>query len=207
MPTLLLVRHGETEWNRTGQIMGERPIPLTEAGERQTRELAAVIDGCSIQAIYSSPVKRARQTADILASAANAPILEVPGLTEINMGDWVGQFWKDLADDLVPRNYYAHPKDARPPGGETLQEVQARAVACTEQAIAGRPAGHEGRNQLMFVSHADVLRTIVAHYLRLDLQTIRQVRIDHASLTGLDVDGSLTSLLFLNCRAEPPGLK
>ncbi|TLY40885.1 MAG: histidine phosphatase family protein [Nitrospirae bacterium] len=123
MSTLFLVRHGETDWNRSGQIMGERPVPLNRHGVAQAQRLAESLQGRPIEALYSSPVARALQTADILSSA-------------------------------------------------------------------------------LFVSHADVLRAILAHYLRIDLQTARQMRIDHASLTALDINGTVTDLLFLNLTAD-----
>lgn len=207
MPTLLLVRHGETEWNRTGQIMGEQPVPLNQRGEEQARRLAAVLRDRPIHAIYSSPVARAHQTAHILASSLQLHVTVDRGLTEINVGEWVGQFWKDLTDDLIRRNFYLNPQDTRPPGGETLREVQARAVSFVQRIMADGGLVDTENDQLVFVSHADVVRAIIAHYLRLDLHTIRQARIDHASLTALRVNGETTDLLFLNYTPEPAGLK
>ena len=207
MPTLLLVRHGETEWNRTGQIMGEQPVPLNQRGEEQARRLAAVLRDRPIHAIYSSPVARAHQTAHILASTLQLHVTVDRGLTEINVGEWVGQFWKDLTDDLIRRNFYLNPQDTRPPGGETLHEVQARAVSFIQRIMADGGLEDTETDQLVFVSHADVVRAIIAHYLRLGLHTIRQARIDHASLTALRVNGDTTDLLFLNYTPEPAGLK
>lgn len=193
MPTLFLVRHGETDWNRSGQIMGERPIPLNHNGETQAHRLAKLLSRLSLGALYSSPVARALQTAEILAAALHTPVTVERGLTEIGVGQWEGRYWKDLTEDIVRHNFYAKPQETRPPGGETLHEVQARAVATVERAGARVGAG-----SLLFVSHADVLRAIVAHYLRADFQTVRQMRFDHASLTALDVNGSVADLLFLN---------
>jgi broad specificity phosphatase PhoE len=193
MPTLFLVRHGETDWNRSGQIMGERPVPLNRHGVAQTQRLAESLQGRSIEALYSSPVARALQTADILSPALHLPVTVEGGLTEVGVGQWEGRYWKDLTEDSVRHNFYIRPQEARPPGGETLHEVQSRAVAAVERAGAGVRAG-----SLLFVSHADVLRAILAHYLRIDLQTARQMRIDHASLTALEVNGPAADLLFLN---------
>lgn len=87
MPTVLLVRHGETDWNRSGQIMGERPIPLNQNGRAQAQRLAAFLKARPIQALYSSPVARALQTAAILASALQLPVTPDRGLTEIGVGE------------------------------------------------------------------------------------------------------------------------
>lgn len=201
MPTLFLVRHGETDWNRSGQIMGERPIPLNRQGQAQAQRLAALLKDRPIRAIYSSPVARARQTAEILAASAAVSVGLEPGLTEIGVGEWEGLYWKDLADQIVRRDLYRKPGDARPPGGETLREVQARAVAAVEGALEAHREG-----PIVFVSHADVLRTVLAHYLRLDLSTVRQLRINHAALTVIETTGSLADLVCLNYPFDPSAL-
>ncbi|MGH7229590.1 MAG: histidine phosphatase family protein [Nitrospiraceae bacterium] len=201
MSTLLLVRHGETDWNRSGQIMGEQPVPMNENGEAQVKRLATFLKSRSIHALYSSPVARALQTAEILASALQVPVTADRGLTEINVGEWEGRYWKHLTDEFARQQFYARPEEARPPGGETLSEVQTRAVAAVERART-----RERENRLLFVSHADVVRTILAHYLRLDLKTVRQMRIDHASLTALELNGTMADLLFLNYTTDPSSL-
>lgn len=207
MTTLLLVRHGETDWNRSGQIMGEQPIPLNQNGEADAQRLADLLRSRSLRTIYSSPVLRARQTAEILATAVRLPVRVDRGLTEINVGEWVGRFWRELTDDLVRRNFYSNPQDSRPPGGETLREVQTRVVSFVEGAMAEALSTSGDTGPLLLVSHADVVRAIIAHYLQWDLQTIRQVRIDHASLTALKVADGLADLLFLNHTATLQSLK
>ena len=201
MPTILLVRHGETDWNRSGQIMGEQPVPLNRHGEAQAKRLASFLKSRPIHALYSSPVVRALQTAEILASMLQVPLTPDQGLTEINVGEWEGQYWKDLTDQFARQQFYTKPEEARPPGGETLCEVQIRAVAAVERARARAAA-----DRLLFVSHADVVRTILAYYLKFDLKTVRQMRIDHASLTALELNGTQADLLFLNYTTDPSSL-
>lgn len=178
--------------------MGELPVPLNEQGLAQAQRLAGLLMDRSIQAIHSSPVVRARQTAEILTSSVNVPITVDQGLTEIGVGRWEGLYWKDLADQVIRQDLYRKPHEARPPGGETLREVQDRAIAVVERACATPSEG-----PLLFVSHADVLRTILAHYLKLDLATIRQVCISHAALTAIEIHGSLTNLVYLNYPPDP----
>ena len=201
MPTILLVRHGETDWNRSGQIMGEQPVPLNQNGEAQVKRLASFLMSRSIRALYSSPVARAIQTAEILASLLQVPLTADRGLTEIKVGEWEGRYWKDLTDEFARQQFYASPEEARPPGGETLSEVQIRAVAAVERARARAEA-----DRLLFVSHADVVRAILAHYLTFDLKTVRQMRIDHGSLTAIELNGTQADLLFLNYTTDPIGL-
>ena len=193
MPTILLVRHGETDWNRSGRIMGIRPVPLNQNGLTQAARLALQLTALPAPALYSSPVVRARQTANILASTLRVPVTEEPGLSEIGVGEWEGLHWNEFDGDPARVNFYRLPQEARPPGGETLGEVQQRAIAAVERALGRMKAG-----TAVLVTHADVIRTIVAHYLETDLQTMRHMQIDHASVTALEITGSSGTLLCLN---------
>ena len=127
MPTILLVRHGETDWNRSGRINGTRPVPLNQNGLTQTARLALQLTALAAPALYSSPIRRARQAADILSSALHVPVAEESGLTEIGIGDWEGRHWNEMEGAPARANFYQSPEEARPPGGETLGEVQRRA--------------------------------------------------------------------------------
>lgn len=198
MPILLFVRHGETDWNRSGRVMGDQAIPLNEAGERQAQACAEILSRTPITGIFTSPVLRAVQTAEILGRPRGEPLQYISDLREIGVGHWINRYWKDFADDPAKRDWYAQPDLARPSGGETLREVQRRAVAAVEAVIKcpqDRP--------YVFVSHGDVIRAILAHYLHLDLGVIRHARIDHASVSGLELIDHAAQLLFLNHR---PGL-
>lgn len=214
MPSILLVRHGETDWNRSGQIMGARPIPLNQQGEAQVERLAHFLRRWArpdmkdpqranlLPGIPSltpgscclvSTVTRALQTARALGEALDLPVHTDGGLTEIGVGAWEGRYWRDLDDDPNRLRYYSHPTETRPPGGETFREVQVRAVAAVHRMLDG-PA----TRTFILVSHADVIRSIVAYGLSLEPQQTRAMRIDHTSLTGMALQPSLPSLLFLN---------
>jgi len=202
MPTILLVRHGETDWNRSGQIMGIRPVPLNQNGLTQAARLALQLAALPAPALYSSPVVRARQTADVLAATLHVPVIEEPGLSELGVGEWEGRYWNEFDGDPARVNFYRLPREARPPGGETLGEVQQRAVASVERATS-----HTYDKPAVLVTHADVIRTIVAHYLETDLQTMRHVQIGHASVTVLAITGSSGTLLCLNSLPDLGWLK
>jgi broad specificity phosphatase PhoE len=178
--------------------MGDQPVPINHAGEWQARELASLLRGTKVARIYSSPVLRALQTAHILGNSLPADIVQAPGLREIGMGAWMNRFWRDLADDPAKRDWYSRPDDAKPAGGETLREVQRRAVSAVEEIL---PTLGEGLS--LFVSHADVIRTILAHYLQIDLLFLRKMKIDHASATALEIGAQGNQLLFLNFRPTP----
>jgi broad specificity phosphatase PhoE len=191
--TVLLVRHGETDWNRDGRVMGRLSVPLNTNGEAQVRRLASMLRAKAVVRICCSPVLRARQTGTILAESLQCPMNLEPGLTEVEMGEWETRYWKDFAGDPSRQNFYMLPEQARAPGGETLREVQTRAVGAVR-----RLRNSQERQTILLVTHADVIRVILAHFLTMELRTMRQVRIDPASVTALDLEPELTALLYLN---------
>ena len=193
MPTIFLVRHGETDWNREGRIMGTLPVPLNERGDEQARGVAQALTRYPIAALFSSPVARAVQTADRVAERLGLPITEEAGLTELAMGGWEGRYWNELESDQSRRSLYSHPLEARAPGGETLAEVQKRAVAAIENALA-----IQNHRPSVFVTHADVVRTVVAHYLNLRITDSQRLRIDHASLTIIELTSTKPYLVMFN---------
>ena len=198
MPILLLIRHGETDWNRSGRVMGDQSIPLNQAGERQAQACADLLSRTPITGIFTSPVLRAVQTAEILRQGHETPLQHISALREIGVGGWLNRYSRDFADDPAKRDWYTQPDVARPSGEETLREVQRRAVAAVERVIdtsQDRP--------YVFVSHGDVIRAILAHFLHLDLAMIRYATIDHVSVSGLELADHSAQLLFLNHR---PGL-
>jgi len=195
MPTLLLIRHGETDWNRSGRVMGDQPIPLNSTGEQQARACADMLAQTPIAGIFTSPVLRAVQTADILSQAQATRPQHLAGLREIGVGDWINRYWQDFAEDTAKRDWYTQPDRARPAGGETLPEVQKRAVTAVEQVLQ---TAHEAT--YLLVSHGDVIRALLAHYLRLNLGALRHARIDHAGVSGLELTDAAAQLLFLNHR-------
>jgi broad specificity phosphatase PhoE len=192
MAHLLLVRHGETDWNVTGRIMGRQPVPLNSTGEQQAHALSQELRRLAIDAIYVSPTLRTQQTGQIIASTCRASIEVEDGLVEIGVGDWEGRYWKELTEDPIRHRYYSHTASACPPGGETLNEVQRRAATAVERRSSHR------NGTLLFVSHADVIRTILAHYFQLEMHRVRHMRIDHASVTAIHLGVDHPELLYLN---------
>lgn len=205
MTRLYLIRHGETDWNRSGRIMGTQPVPLNATGLRQAAELAAVLVELHrrqpLAALYASPLVRTVQTAEILASSCSLPITLDERLQEIGVGDWEGRFWRDVDQDPTRSQWYSHPRDARFPNGETLGDVQARALPAVAEALHRHPDG-----AIALISHGDVLRTILAHYLGAGLVPMRRLRFDHASLTALHLTDGFWVVSCVNYRPTPADL-
>jgi broad specificity phosphatase PhoE len=150
------VRHGQTDWNLAGRYQGQADPPLNAAGLAQAADLAARLDGCVFLALYTSDLRRARQTADVLAARTGLkPRLE-PRLREMHHGAWDGLLLTEIqarfAESWAEREQAPH--EARPPGGETVVEVAAR-VAHALDGIAVRHAGAD----VLVVSHGLALAT------------------------------------------------
>jgi broad specificity phosphatase PhoE len=146
MTELLLVRHAETEWNREGRWQGHADPPLNEAGRAQAHALAATLAGEHLDAIYSSDLRRAAETAEILGAALGRPVTPDPDLREIDVGSWSGLTRKEVAERFP--DWDTH-------DGESLDELQARVVAAVRR-IADRHAD----GLVLIVTHGGSIRSL-----------------------------------------------
>ncbi len=139
--TVYLIRHGETPWNVVGRYQGQLDPPLTEKGRRQAQDTAAQLAPVGFEAIYSSDLARARQTAQALAEAVNLPVQLESRFREIQQGEWEGVLIGDIRKRW-PEEIAGWEKDPwhhSPPGGERLPDVQARVFAAFDEISARHP--------------------------------------------------------------------
>lgn len=178
---LLLVRHGQTDWNPAQRVMGRSDISINETGVTQARHLREWLSDIEIHAVYSSPMPRAMETTEILIEGRNGlKIIKEPGVQEIDYGDWVGMIFSEVEEKYNKEynDYRFHPSKMKIPGGEAVVDVQRRAVSAIER-IKKR---HEGQRVLV-VSHADVTKAILVHYLGIPLDLLQKVGCDNGSLS------------------------
>jgi broad specificity phosphatase PhoE len=147
--TILLARHGETDWNREGRWQGWADPSLNGTGHDQARELAATLAGTHFDAVYSSDLRRALETAEILASPHDLPVVTDPGLREIDVGPWSGLTRAEITERFPLGNR---------PGGETREEHSARVLASVERIARAHPAG-----RILIVAHGGCLRALQRH--------------------------------------------
>jgi len=166
---------------------------MNRKGILQGKRLARLIPNLKIHAIYTSPLRRALETARILAQGSGIPIKIDRDLTEVAFGRWEGCVFEDLIKDDAYRRFLKAPLKVPVPGGETILDVQRRGLKALKRAYREFPDG-----RLLFVSHADVIRAIVCHYLKLPLEEFRRLRIDNGSLTVLEADDLWAEIKFLN---------
>ena len=195
----LLMRHGETAWNREGRVMGRKPVELDEDGRAQVQASVPFARLLQPELIITSPLARARQSAEIIAAGVgNVPVAEDPQLSEVKYGRWEGMVYDDLIEDADYLNYRDHPLDAPTPGGETIAQVQSRGVEAVRRAITD----NSGR-RILFVSHGDIIRTVLCHFMRLELAHFRRIRVDNAAFSGFQLIGDFSEMKFLNLLPDP----
>jgi broad specificity phosphatase PhoE len=195
MSTLLLLRHGETDWNRERRLMGSLDIPLNEAGRRQARAVADLLVGFGVEVILSSVMVRAMQTAAIIAEVLGLPVVEDEGLVEVRFGQWQGHTYEEIAADPRFLDYVRDPVATATPGGETIADVQRRAVDAVGGLIGVRRA--------LVVSHGDVIRSLLSHFLGMPLGEFRRIRVDNCGLSGIANGPAGMEVKFVNTLADP----
>ena len=176
------IRHGRTDWNDERRIMGREPVPLNERGRRMVEAVAERLAAEDITAIYSGTLERVRETADILAGAWGADVLTEPRLDESAYERWVGMRYSELTGDRDFELYSTKPTDSNFSLDEGMRDIQRRALAVIER-IAKEKRGAKAA----LVSHADVIKPVVTHYLGMDLDTMHRIAVANASVTLLDL--------------------
>lgn len=197
---LFLIRHGENEYVATHRLAGRTPaVHLNEKGRQQADGLVKLLDGQPLDAIFSSPLERCRETAAPLAAARSLPLHDLPGILEVDYGAWQGQDLRELSKLPEWQQVQHYPSIFRFPGGETLREVQARSVAAIERI----GADHAGQIVAVF-SHGDVIRTTLAHFLGVPLDLFQRIAIGTASISVLAFQDGRPMVLGMNYLAEMP---
>jgi broad specificity phosphatase PhoE len=196
---IFLLRHGETDWNRERRIMGRRPVPLSERGRAQLLVLAPHLERLGVEKIFTSPLPRARASAELIAAHLGAvPIVDEPGLTEVDYGAWEGRTFRELVHEPEFRTYWQEPVETPAPGGgESLLQVRDRVFAGM-----GRVTAAAGERPVIVVSHGDPLRMIVCGCLQIDIAQLRRIRLDNGALSAIELTGDWAEVKFLNMRPD-----
>ena len=196
---LLLVRHGETP--TTGTVLpGRAPgLHLSDRGRAQAERVAERLTGLSVSAIYSSPLERARETAEPTAARTGLEVRHDDGLLECDFGDWTGAAIADLA--ALPQWHAVQhsPSEFRFPNGESFTEMQARIVGALEVLRTAHAGG-----VLVCFSHADPIKAAVAHALGTHLDLFQRIVISPGSVSAISfVEGHAPTVLTVNSTSEP----
>lgn len=197
---LILIRHGETLWNKEGRIQGTSDIELSDAGIEQARLLALSLKDHAISAIHASPLKRAYRTAEIINSFHHKEIETHPGLIEMDQGDFEGLSFKELMatkKDFL-KLWISDPASVRMPNGESLADLQARAWVQLTKIIA------RSENALV-VAHNFTIATLLCRLRNISLSQFRSTCVDNASKTLIQFTDGQAVIEALNDRSHLKG--
>lgn len=202
---LILVRHGETDMNRLGRIQGISDLELNETGKRQAEALAQALKNEKVEAIYTSPLKRARDTAYTIGRYHQVEIVPLFGLRELDAGDVDGLTYKEMRaqyGDFLDK-WVEDCASVRLPGGCTLPELQDNAWAAIQEITEKqtRQTGEgkaSGKGVVIAVTHFFPILSIICKALGLELSECRRMRLDLASMCTMDFNPPWTVLASLN---------
>ena len=193
MSLFILIRHGHTEMlgkRISGRMAG---VHLSEKGREQVAELCRRLLRVKIEAVYSSPLERAWETAEALASCHGLSVRACPELNEIDFGEWAGQTLAELEVDPRWRTFNTFRSGTRAPGGEMMVEAQARAVAGLDRLRQAH-----GNGTLALVSHGDVIRGLIWHFAGIPLDLGLRVTLSPCSVSGLEIGEGWVRLHCVN---------
>lgn len=189
---LILVRHGLTDWNEEGRLLGRHPIALNQRGRAQAIRAAQALRGLPVKTVYSSPQKRTQETAEVIAEGLGLGVETEPRLDEVWLGRWQGMLTQELRGDPDLEKYIEDPTFVC--GAiEPAVEVQERVVGFVE---ALRSEYQEGI--FVLVSHGDPLRLLLVHYLAMELASFRSLEIRNGSVSLLRFAPRGARLILLN---------
>jgi broad specificity phosphatase PhoE len=186
MTELILARHGETAWNAENVFRGRADVDLDRVGLKQAELLGKYLSNWELEAIYSSPLRRALDTANMVARYQKVAVRVAEGLTDFDYGEW-----QSLPEQEVTKLYpallnewHSNPHKVRTPGGESLEDVRRRAVEVVDGILS-----RDHRNVLL-VSHRVVIKVLICYLLGLDNSCFWNIRHDVCGITTFDhVDG------------------
>ena len=193
---LIVVRHGETQYNIENRITGQSDVPLSPLGERQAKRVGAYLASEKIDSIVSSDLQRARTTAQAIAHPHTILVQEDADLREIAMGEWEGHNGTEIKERFAESqakwrtdatNY------AIPGGGENLIQVQARIVRAIERWYT-----HSPEATVVWVTHGGIIGLLACHLLGLDVNRRWQFRHDNASITEFWIRDERVTMAHLN---------
>lgn len=189
---LILIRHGETLWNREKRVQGISDIELSDRGIQQVEHLARSLKDEKIETIISSPLKRAYRTASAINQFHNVTIESERDLQELDQGDLEGMRFSELMKDhlLFLEKWLTDPASVVMPNGESLVELQKRAWGAIERII-------QRSQDTLVVSHNFTIMSILCKFKNLELSRFREVHVDTASATVVMIEngaGQVTSL-------------
>jgi probable phosphomutase (TIGR03848 family) len=198
MTTLALIRHATNDWVHKGLLAGWTPgVHLNDEGKTQAQQLGERLAASHLDAVYSSPLERAHETAQAVAEPHELEVKLCEGIGEVQYGDWNGRSIRDLVQKPLWRSVQIYPSGTRFPNGETIGEMQARVVAALDEIREAHPQG-----VVAAVAHADVIKAAVAFYAGVPLDLFQRLVISPASVSVIGFSHFGPRLIRMNDDGE-----
>ena len=180
MTEIILARHGETAWNVEEIFRGRLDIELNKTGIKQVKLLAEYLSHSDIKAVYSSPLKRALKTAEMIAGYHRLEVKTAPGLTDFDFGEWQGLSHDEVKDRYreLYEKWVDRPDKVKMPTGESLRDVRERATGVVDE-IVNRTIG----GSVVLVAHRVVNKVLICALLGLDNSHFWDIRQDPCAIT------------------------
>ena len=195
MMRLVLVRHGQTEWNASGRYQGQSNVALSELGHRQAECLADHFPVANLDALYSSDLDRARETAECVATKFGVPVRLETAFRELSFGDWEGLTYQHISTKWPKEanHLFTAPDVLQIPNGETFQELQKRAldkinILCRE---------HIDKTVAVF-AHGAINKTILAGLMHIPLHYLWSIRQDNTAVNILRLEDGYVTVELIN---------
>jgi broad specificity phosphatase PhoE len=195
---IVLVRHGATDWNLQGRCQGATDRDLDEVGIRQAEAIAADLAAESIHVVYSSDLKRARRTAELISDPHRLPVLVEPDIRELDHGELEGLTFHEIQANYPAflQRWRSEPADIRVPGGERLADVAERAWSGLNRIVERHPAAPK----IVVVSHNFPILGIVCRITGTPLNNYRSFHLDPCGVTRLSRGAGGWSITHVNSR-------
>ncbi|NIM05380.1 MAG: histidine phosphatase family protein [Armatimonadetes bacterium] len=203
MTKFLVIRHGETQWNREMIFRGRQDIPLSEKGCEQARRLTESLSTEPIAAVYSSPLSRAADTAAAIASGRNVEVCLREELIDMNFGEWEGLAVNEVRERYPKEfdHWARSPEEAVPPGGEGLSAIRARVREGLEEWSQRHP-----EETLALITHRVVCKVILCEALGLSNSAFWKIQQDVCALNAITVEDSRYVVLKMNDTCHLQGM-
>ncbi len=184
MTQILLVRHAVNDFVKTGKLAGWTPeVHLNDEGRAQAEALGSRLIDVPIDRLYASPLERTMETAEAIRQHhPGLTIQQHAGIGEVRYGEWEGQAISSLQARKMWQVVQEYPSRASFPNGEAMRDVQTRAVNAVEELAARHP-----RELVVIVSHADLIKMILAHFLGMHLDNFQRIVVSPASISSLSL--------------------
>lgn len=181
---LIIARHGETDWNVNEVFRGRLDIELNETGRQQAELMAGYLSGTKLSAVYSSPLKRALETARSVAARQGLEAITAPELIDMDFGDWQGLAISTVRDKYPGffDRWLEQPHHLKVPGGESLLDVRERALALVNRVTS------QDNGDVLLVSHRVVGKVLICALLGLDDSHFWNIKLDTCGLTTFDFE-------------------